>query len=80
MERTEYDGIARTQQAYQKCAKTWGCKGPGRFAGHASAKTFDDYYKRVHNDHKEHYGKWWDTACKPAYEKNHPPKAPAGKK
>jgi hypothetical protein len=73
-EKLEYDGVKTALKAFDKCSKTWGCK-TSSFEWARSAKDFNDYFKSfLGNNHKEHYGKFWDSNYKPAYDKAHPPK------
>jgi Domain of unknown function (DUF4157) len=71
-ERFEYEtGVKNVLKAFDACKDKWPCKTtPKEWA--RKAKDFEDYFKNFLSPvHKEHYGKWWDTACKPAYDKKH---------
>jgi len=71
-EKIEYEtGVQNVLTAFDSCKDKWGCKTtPKEWA--RTAKGFDDYYeKRLSPVHKENYGKWWDRACKAAYDKKH---------
>jgi hypothetical protein len=72
-ERIEYEhGVKNIIQAFDSCKDVWGCKTCQKEWAR-SAKNFDDYYNNyLSNSHKEHYGKWWDSNCKAAYEAKHP--------
>jgi len=72
-ERIEYEsGVKNILQAFDACKETWCCQ-TSQKEWARSATGFDDYYDNYLSDeHKEHYGQWWDSACKEAYEKKHP--------
>ena len=72
-ERIEYrSGAKNILQAFDACKENWCCQ-TSQKEWARSATDFDDYYDNYLSDeHKEHYGQWWASACKEAYEKKHP--------
>lgn len=71
-EKIEYDGVQNVIKAFDSCKDKWGCKTCEKEWAR-KYKTFDDYYdKALSNDHKEYYGKFWDTNYKAAYKAKHP--------
>jgi hypothetical protein len=68
----EWDGVHKVIQAFDACKDTWGCKTCQKEWAR-KYKTFDDYYAGMSNDHKENYGKWWDSNCKAAFDAKQPP-------
>lgn len=75
-EKLEYDNVQDTIKATTKCKEKWGCKSHTfDFDSMRSAKNFEDYYKNyLRANHKEYWGKAWDSNYKAAYEKKHPKK------
>jgi hypothetical protein len=65
-ERIEYENLQTALKAFDACKDKWGCSGQtSRYEWSRSAKTFDEYFNNfLANDHKEHYGKIWDSHCK----------------
>ncbi|MCP5419728.1 MAG: hypothetical protein H6970_10710 [Gammaproteobacteria bacterium] len=65
-ERIEYENIKTALKAFDSCKDKWGCTGKtADFEWARGVKNFDDYFKNfLSNDHKEHYGKAWDSNCK----------------
>jgi hypothetical protein len=74
-EKIEYEsGVKNVLTAFDACKDTWKCKTSEKEWAR-KAKDFDEYFKKLlRESHKEHYGKWWDTHYKAAYEKKHPKK------
>lgn len=81
VEKIEYDGVARAIKAENACMKKWGCtKNSFSYSGITGKATtdFDEYYKNwLGNDHKEYWGKSWDSNCKATYDAAHPATPPA---
>lgn len=72
IEKLEYEtGVKNVLTAFDACKDKWGCKTtPKEWA--RKAKNFDEYFTKLLSDtHKEHYGTWWDTHYKAAYDKKH---------
>lgn len=72
-ERIEYDhGVKNILKAFDACKDKWGCTTCQKEWAR-SATDFNDYYANyLSTSHKEHYGTWWDSACKSAFERKHP--------
>lgn len=62
IEKIEYDTAKETVSVTDACKKKWGCpKMKSDLEWAKKPKNFDEYYKIVRNDHKELYGKYWDS-------------------
>jgi hypothetical protein len=69
-EKIEYDNLKKTIAAFDSCHEKWGCNTCTDEWARDFA-SFDDYYKVLSTDHKEWYGKEWDSKYKAIYEKAH---------
>jgi len=72
IEKVEYEtGVKNVLTAFDACKDKWSCATtPKEWA--RTAKDFDDYFKNFLSDvHKEHYGTWWDSSFKAAFDKKH---------
>jgi hypothetical protein len=72
IEKIEYEtGVKNVLTAFDACKDKWPCTTtPKEWA--RTAKDFDDYFKNfLSNVHKEHYGTFWDSNYKAAYDKKH---------
>lgn len=72
IEKIEYEtGVKNVLTAFDACKDKWPCATtPKEWA--RKAKDFDDYFKKfLSNVHKEHYGTFWDSNYKAAYDRKH---------
>lgn len=72
IEKIEYEtGVKNVLTAFDACKDKWPCTTtPKEWA--REAKDFDDYFKKfLSNVHKEHYGTFWDSNYKAAYDRKH---------
>jgi hypothetical protein len=75
IEKIEYEtGVMNVLTTFDACKDKWPCTTtPKEWA--RKAKDFDDYFSKFLSDvHKEHYGTFWDSNYKPAYDRKHPRK------
>jgi len=77
IERIEYEtGVRNVLTAFDACKTRWGCPqgATSEKEWARNVRGFDDYFARLlSNTHKEHYGTFWDTHYKAAYDRKHPP-------
>lgn len=77
IERIEYEtGVRNVLSAFDACKIRWGCpRGATSEKEWArNVRGFDDYFANLlSNTHKEHYGTFWDTHYRAAYQQKHPP-------
>jgi hypothetical protein len=73
-EEIEWDGMKNALAAFDACRATWGCGDTATsiFDCYRGATSFDDYYSRVPQSHKDVYGDDWDMNCKANWDKQHP--------
>ena len=79
-EKLEYDGVKSVNDAFSACKAKWGCADSSTSVMDwaKGAKDFDDYYKSyLGQNHKDYYGKMWDTNCKAAWDKKNPASPPS---
>lgn len=70
-------GVQNTIKAFKSCKEKWGCgteKCRLSFGEPPPGTSVEDYFAQYYYEelsvaHKEHYGKYWDTQCKTAYDK-----------
>ncbi|HEX7895891.1 MAG TPA: DUF4157 domain-containing protein [Terriglobales bacterium] len=74
-EEVEYDGVKKVIATFDACKDRWGCT-TCVFEGARGANTFNAYYPRESEDHKNYYRNLWESNYKAAYDAKHPPAPP----